>query len=58
MLRIPEPIDLDEDEEEMPALAAPLRVLADWIAQHAGIDPRTGALIDRGFAVMDLSAAG
>jgi hypothetical protein len=31
--------------------SAALRILATWIAERAGLDPETGATVDRGFVV-------
>jgi hypothetical protein len=35
---------------------AALRILAQWIAQRTGMDPETGATIDRGFVVAQAHA--
>jgi hypothetical protein len=35
---------------------AALRILATWIARRTGLDPETGATIDRGFVVAQAHA--
>lgn len=56
-------MQLFEDPYDVPELDAPappenqridsatLRILAAWIAQRDGLDPRLGATVDRGFVV-------
>ena len=37
--------------------ATALRILAEWVAQHVGEDPRTHAMFDREFVVGEVSIA-
>ena len=43
----------DVDGELRRTDAAALRILATWIAQHDGLDPVLGAIVDRDFILVD-----
>lgn len=44
----------DEDGGLRRTDPAALRILASWIAQHDGLDPATGAIVDRDFVLVDV----
>lgn len=43
----------DEDGRPRRTDAAALRILASWIAQHDGLDPVLGVIVDRDFVLVD-----
>ena len=44
--------DLDEAEGGRRTNPAALRIIASWIAQHDGLDPVIGAIVDRDFVLL------
>jgi hypothetical protein len=43
----------DRERGERRCDVTAMRILAEWVARHDGLDPQAGAVIDREFVVLD-----
>ena len=46
--------DEDSDKPKKKADSTAMRILTNWIAMHDGVDDKLGAIVDRGFFVVEI----